>query len=53
MKDQESLIKKTSLDLQSILEKLNGLEKQMKKLAADLKQEVVPAASVMTVSKKI
>ena len=36
-------MKKTSLDLQFILEKLNGLEKQMKKLAAEAKQKVVPA----------
>lgn len=55
VEDQESLIKTTSLDLQSVLEKLNGLEKQMKKkkLATESKQKVVPAAQVMTMSKKI
>ena len=52
VEDHENLMKKTSLALPPILEKLNGLEKQMKKLAAESKQKAVPATQVRTVSKK-
>ena len=53
VEDKESLIKITSFDLQSVLEKLNGLEKQIKtNLATESKQKGLPAAQVMTMSKK-